>query len=84
MATRATLIKRRERLQLRYDQYLAAEQAILEGAQSYTIGSRSLTRADLGTVEEMIAALEDQIDAVDAELAGRGRYASVATIPRDW
>lgn len=84
MATTTTLIRRRERLQLRLDQYLAAEQAILEGAQSYTIGSRSLSRADLGTIEEMIETLETKLDSLDGELSGRGRYASVAAIPRDW
>lgn len=31
-------------------QYLAAEAAILSGAQSYTIGGRSLTRAHLDVI----------------------------------
>ena len=32
--------------------------AILTGAQSYTVGSRSLTRANLATINEEIARLE--------------------------
>ena len=34
--------------------------SILTGAQSYTIGSRSLTRANLATINEEIARLEGQ------------------------
>ena len=35
-------------------QLYAARSAILTGGQSYSIGSRSLTRADLGKVNELI------------------------------
>ena len=41
--------------------YQAAETAILDGAQSYTINGRSLTRADLKTITEQIEALEARI-----------------------
>ncbi|MEA3227282.1 MAG: DUF6148 family protein [Planctomycetota bacterium] len=34
--------------------WLAAELAIAEGAQSYTVGSRSLTRADLPKIADRI------------------------------
>ena len=44
----------KERLQKYYD----CEEKILQG-QSYTIGSRSLTRANLAEVQGMIAKLED-------------------------
>ena len=37
-----------ERKKARLDLYYAAEEAILSGAQSYTIGKRSVTKADLG------------------------------------
>ena len=37
--------------------YVAAEEKILEG-QSYTLGGRSLTRADLGAVQKTIADLD--------------------------
>lgn len=38
-----------------------AIEAILKGGQSYTIGSRSLTRADLDKLNNMKANLEAQI-----------------------
>lgn len=37
----------------RLKQYIEAEEAILSG-QSYTIGNRTLTRANLATVEKVI------------------------------
>ncbi len=40
------------------DALRAARMAIVTGAQSYTVGSRSLTRADLRTINEEIARLE--------------------------
>ena len=50
----------KEILKSRLQQYLAAEQAILQG-QSYIIGDRSLTRPDLKYVQA-------QIDSLLAEL----------------
>ncbi|WP_106788048.1 DUF6148 family protein [Acidaminococcus fermentans] len=41
----------------RLKQYLAAEQAILEGGQSYKIGNRMLTRADLAEIRKEINSL---------------------------
>jgi len=46
----------------RLQQYLAAEEAILNGAQSYQIGDRTLYRADL-------KAIQSQIDLLIAELS---------------
>ena len=37
--------------------YYAAEQAILSGAQSYSIGNRTLTRADLKDITKTITDL---------------------------
>lgn len=42
----------------RYRQYLKAEQAILITGQSYRIGNRLLTRADLSTVQAEINRLK--------------------------
>ncbi len=50
----ATVAEIQERLAL----YKAAEQAILEGGQSYRLGDLTLTRADLAMVREEIRALE--------------------------
>ena len=82
-----TVIKRRyERDQARLDLYLRAEEAILGGAQSYTIGSRNLTRADLGEITEMIATLEDRIAEDEAALgsATGGRRKAVGVVLRDF
>lgn len=42
----------------RYRQYLAAERAILAGGQSYRIGNRVLTRADLNAIQSEIRRLQ--------------------------
>ncbi len=75
-----------ERLKLyktRHDLYIKAEAAILEGAQSYNIGSRHLTRADIAEVRKMINTLEDGIDELEAQLSGGSRRKCIRVIPRD-
>lgn len=64
----------------------AAYIALLTGrVQSYTIGSRNLTRLDLGTLQDIIKALEDEIDELQAALDNGGhRRKAVGIIPRDW
>lgn len=84
MATKSVLIRRYERDSKRLELYYAAEEAILGGAQSYTIGSRNLTRADLGEITEMIASLEQRVAEDEAAMAGGNRRKSVGVIPRDW
>lgn len=46
-----------ESLNERLKQYRAAEKAILETGQSYRIGNRTLTRADLGLIQAEIRRL---------------------------
>lgn len=53
----------------RLKQYLIAEEKILSG-QSYTIGDRHLTRADLKYVQQEIDKILTELAAADA---GRGR-----------
>ena len=48
--------------------------AILSGAQSYRIGTRSLNRADLATLYKRKDILEDQISALSG---GSGRFRRV-------
>lgn len=67
----------------RLELYIKAEAAILEGAQSYSIGSRNLTRADLSEIRKMISTLEDGIDELEAELSGGSRRKCIRVIPRD-
>lgn len=47
----------RERLAV----YLAAEQAILRGNQSYTVDGHTFTRADLGQIQNAIARLRQSV-----------------------
>mgnify|MGYP000957488386 CR=1 FL=1 len=44
-------------LNARLKQYLEAEQSILVGGQSYKIGNRTLTRADLAEIRKQINSL---------------------------
>ena len=81
--SKATVTKRLEGYKTRLDLYYKAEQAILEGAQSYSIGSRHLTRADLAEIRKMIKTLEDGIDELEAEAAGGSRRKCIRVIPRD-
>lgn len=48
-------------IETRYNKYVAAEAAILDGAQSYTIGNRTLTRADLKWISQQIEKLYNQL-----------------------
>ncbi len=65
---------------VRLMQYLAAETAILSGAQSYSIGHRQLTRADLGQVQSEI----DKLTVEVAQLSRGGNAIRMQRIvPRD-
>lgn len=70
-------------LKNRLDAYYRAEMAILDGAQSYQIGSRNLTRADLGEVADMITYLEKEVAAEESKATGRGRNRVMGIVPRD-
>ena len=54
------LVELRERLAI----YKEAERKILQG-QSYSIGTRQLTRASLSSVQKMIKELEAEIDVLE-------------------
>ena len=59
--------------------------AITEGGVvQYTIGSRSLTKMDLGKLSQEIAEHEKAVASCEALLSGGGRRRSVGVIPRDW
>lgn len=75
---------RLETLRIRLRQYLACEEAILGGAQSYTIGPRNLTRANLAEIADMIKYLENEIANEEAKEEGRGRNLMFGIIPRDF
>ena len=54
--------------------YLDAEREILLGKQSYEVEGMKLTRANLKDVQNMIAALEKKISALNTQLKGRARF----------
>lgn len=53
-----------DRVKSRLEKYYDAEEKILLG-QSYSMGSRSLTRANLPHVQSMIQTLENQLEALE-------------------
>ena len=71
-----------EALNLRLKQYLEAEKAILIAGQSYKIGNRTLTRADLSEIRAEIKSLLAAGATVDGSGNGRGRRA-LQVIMRD-
>lgn len=75
---------RLDTLQMRLQQYLECETAILTGAQEYWIGSRRLTRADLKQISDTIRYLENEVAAETARASGGGRNRTIGIIPRDF
>jgi len=63
------------------DAYLAIAEG---GVQSYSIGSRSLTKHDLGKIREEIAGHDKAIGELSAVLKGKRRRKAVGIVPRDW
>ena len=62
----------------------AAYIALLEhGVQSYSIGSRSLTRLDLTKIADEIKYHEKEIDGLEELLRGGRRRKAVGVVPRD-
>lgn len=59
--------------------------AIAEGGvQSYSIGSRSLTKHDLQRIREEIAGHDKKIAELTAALRGKRRRKALGIVPRDW
>ena len=80
----------RERLQERYDRtkkvldaYYEAELAIIGGAQSYSVGSRSLTRANLAEIRTAIEEYENLLEKLESLLRGNGRNRMIKAVPLD-
>lgn len=66
-------------IETRLTVYYAAESAILSGAQSYSIGNRTLTRANITDILKMINRLEGQL----TRLNRGNRITSHRVVPRD-
>lgn len=73
---------RKEALQEARNGYLA----LLSGrVQSYTIGSRSLTKFDITVLEQTITKWEQEVASLENQLAGTGKARkAVGVVPRDW
>lgn len=69
---------RLKRYKERLEMYIQAEEAVLLN-QEYTIGTKSLKRADLGTIRAAIKDLEKQIELLESG----GKNKAFRFIPRD-
>lgn len=79
-------------LKIRLDFHKEAAQKLREaylaladgGVQSYSIGSRSLTKFDLEKISGEIKSHEKAIDSLSAQMAGGKRRKAVGVVFRDW
>lgn len=71
--------QRLEMKKKRLQQYHDAEEKILRG-QSYTIGPRQLTRADLSSVQSVIKELEVEVEALEKRGTTKRRSARVVPL----
>jgi hypothetical protein len=78
------LATRLENLKTRIQMYYNAEIAILEGAQSYKIGSRELSRVNMSYIRDQIVDLEKEIAIEESKTLGKGRNRMFGVIPRDF
>lgn len=71
-----------ERAKIHLEAWLDAELAISTG-QSYTIGSRSLTRANLSEVRKQIDYWRNKVAELEITVSGRKVHRNKRFIPRD-
>lgn len=85
MASKADLTARLEFHKAAKEAAQEAYIALLKGqVQSYSIGSRNLTKFDLPKLREEIRYHQKEVDGLQAELNGRCRRRAVGVVPRDW
>ncbi len=80
---RERLKNRIEKIKTALDMYYEAEIAIIGGAQSYSVGSRSLTRANLAEIRQAIHDYENLLTILENQLNGRGRNLLIKAVPID-
>lgn len=73
---------RKERATKHYEAWLEAELAVSTG-QSYSIGSRSLTRANLTEIRNQLEYWRKEIEKLDALANYNGRNRTYRAVPRD-
>lgn len=84
VASKEVLKNRLEFRQMVLDELYAAYTELSKGrVQSYTIGSRSLTKFDLTKLMEEIREIESEVDQLSSLLNGGKRRKSIGVIPRD-
>lgn len=66
----------------RLEEYYKAEMAALSG-QSYKIGTRELSRANIKLIQDQINYLEKYVEELQAQANGKGLRKTVRIIPRD-
>lgn len=74
--------ERLERVRNRLELYYEAEEKILSGAQSYAIGSRNLTRANLSEIQSKIKELEAEKRLLEKNASGKRKVARVVPVDR--
>ena len=85
MLSKAELTARLEFHKAARDAAQSAYIALLNGqVQSYSIGSRNLTKFDLPKLRDEIEYNQKEIAGLTAELRGKGRRRAVGIVPRDW
>lgn len=75
-------VKRKEIAEKHLEAWLEAELAVTS-SQSYTIGSRSLTRANLSEIRKMIEYWTREVDRLENLMSSGGRNRMYQGVPRD-
>ena len=85
--TKAQIERTLEKINERLKYYYEKEKALLtnDGVQSYSIGSRSVTRYQYSSnIKAQIEQLENQRDELENLLKGIRPRKAVGIVPRDW
>lgn len=85
--TRTQIERKLKKITERLEYYYEKEKALLtnDGVQSYTIGSRSVSRYQYSSnIKEQIEELEKQRDELENRLNGIKPRKAVGVVPRDW
>ena len=85
--TRSQIKRKLEKINERLEYYYEKEKALLtdDGVQSYTIGSRTISRYQYSTnIKNQIEELENERDELENLLNVIKPRKAVAAVPRDW
>ena len=85
--TKNQIQRKLDKINERLEYYYEKEKALLtdDGVQSYTIGSRTVSRYQYSSdIKSQIESLEQQRDELENRLAGIKPRKAVGIVPRDW